>query len=85
MRLVLLLLVLIALFGGVGLVLLAHIQIAQDLAGDLAKGGLVVDGLGQAVEVRPRLGLNIGAHQIDQLARPLGRGIPGQALAHHQG
>ena len=68
-----------------GLVLLAHIEVAQDLAGDLAKGGLVVDGLGQAVEVCPRLGLNIGAHHINKLARALGRRIAGQALSHHQG
>ena len=33
----------------------------------------------------PAFSLDMGAPEVDDLARGLGRGFPGQALAHHQG
>src|SRR6202012_4362433 len=77
---------LVALVGDVGLLreLLAQVEVGDDRPRHPREGGLVVDGVGQPVQVAAGLGLDLCPVAVDQGLGAVGRRIAGQALPDHQ-
>jgi len=62
-----------------------EVQRAQHLAHLQCKAFLIARRSGQGVQLGARLGLDVGAHQIQHGPGAVGGGAPGQPLAHQQG
>src|SRR5262249_40126014 len=65
--------------------LISHVEGGDDGADQARKSGLVVDGIGKAIEVMGGLFLDPGAPSIDQKLGMLGRGFAGQAMTDKEG
>ena len=75
----------VVLVAGLAGKLVGHVERRQDIAHFQSEARLVLDGADQARQVAAGALLDPVAPQLDDLAARLGRGLAGQALAHHQG